>query len=175
MNPIKKKYEFNYQWSDKQFFIYACLTWDLQKFYRDWIEQGGKTGREQFFITNSLGELEHLYWRPSPICSVSGERLTKENIDVLPGYWTPNLWKPVRKDILAEAKRQEVIWCQNLDCSCSDCYFMHRAKIWCTKFNKKAKVEPNTANPENMNCFQHRKEVIEFPYKNGMPNPKYIQ
>lgn len=173
MRPVKKKYNFDYNWTDKQFFIYACFVDDIQQFYMDWIEQGAKTGRCQFFITNSKGELEHLYWEPNSICSISGDQLTKDNIDVLSGYWTPHLWKAVRKDLLAESKRKEIIWCQNIDCSCNDCIFLDRTKGWCTKFYKKANILPSTCNPNNIDCFQHRKEVIEFPFKNGKPNPNY--
>ena len=95
-NGIRRSFPFRYDWSEKQFFIYACFVEDLQQFYKDWVEQGRKVGRIQFFDIGSDGKLTHKHWKPSNICCESGEVLTKENIDVKVGYWLPFLWKPIR-------------------------------------------------------------------------------
>ena len=89
IGAVRRSFPFKYDWSEKQFFIYACFVDDLQQFYQDWIEQGKKAGRIQFFDKGIDGKLTHKYWRPSNICCESGELLTKENIDVKVGYWTP--------------------------------------------------------------------------------------
>ncbi len=152
------KYPFNYEWSEKQFFIYACFVKDLQQFYKDWIEQGRKAGRKQFFKQNSKGVLEHKYWKPSNVCCESGEVLTEVNIDVKTGYWTPNIWKPIRVDLKQVSMKNEAFECQKIDCSCSDCFYLDRAKSWCMKLDKPIKINSNLCHIENQNCFKHRKE-----------------
>ncbi len=157
-HPIKKDYPFPNNWSDREYFLYACFVPDLQVFYNEWIEQGGKKkGRIQYFDILPDGRLEHKYWKPSNKCCQSGELLTNKDIDIKASYWTPNLWKPIRKDLLAEAKKAESFECQNIDCSCNDCKWLNRADSWCTKFDKKTRAEVNIACPENINCFEHRR------------------
>lgn len=154
----KPEYPFQYNWSERQFFLYACFVDDLQKFYRDWIEQGKKSGRIQFFDVAPNGTLTHKYWRPSNICCESGEVLTNDNIDIKVGYWTPNLWKPIRKDLRQEAIKFEALECQKIDVSCNDCKHLDRTNKHCNKLNKKVSIKPNACHPQNQNCFEHRRD-----------------
>ena len=154
---VRRSFPFKYDWSEKQFFIYACFVDDLQQFYQDWVEQGKKAGRIQYFRQDADGNLTHLYWCPSNICCESGELLTKESIDVKIGYWTPNIWKPIRKDLKQEAMRFEAFECQKIDCSCSDCKYLDRAKSWCNKLDKKTSIDANLCHIQNQNCFEHRR------------------
>lgn len=154
---ITRSFPFKYDWSEKQFFIYACFIDDLQTFYQDWVEQGRKAGRIQFFYIGSDGELTHKYWMPSKNCCESGEELTDENIDVKVGYWTPFLWKPIRTDLKQQAMKFEALECQKIDCSCNDCKHLDRAKGWCNKLDKKTIINENLCHPQNQNCFEHRR------------------
>ena len=104
----------------KKHFIDACFADDLQKWYSDWIEE--KKDRIQFFTTDD--GYRHRSWLPSDTCCYSGEKLTRDNIDVLVGYWTPFMWKPIRKDLRVQAQREEAYECQLIDCSCNDCAFL---------------------------------------------------
>lgn len=102
-------------------------------------------------------ELVHLYWSPSNICCESKELLTRENIGIKTGYWTPFVWKPISKDLIVEAKKNEAFECQIVDCSCNDCKHLNRSESLCNKFNKTIAIIPNKSHPENLNCFEHRK------------------
>ncbi len=155
---VKKTFSFPNNWSEKQYFIHACFVDDLQVFFSEWVEQGRKSGRIQFFDTKDDGTFEHKYWKPSNKCCVTGEILTKDNIDVRVGYFTPNIWKPVRKDLMQEAKKQEAYECQKIDCSCSDCKFSDRAERFCNKFSRKIKIISGVCHPQNLECFEHRLE-----------------
>lgn len=157
LNLVSRSFPFKYDWSEKQFFIYACFVDDLQQFYRDWVEQGKRAGRIQFFEVGNDGNLNHKYWKPSNICCESGEVLTKDNIDVKVGYWTPNLWKPIRKDLKQESMKLEAIECQKIDCSCNDCISLNRTDNWCNKLNKAISINVNLCHPQNQTCFQHRR------------------
>ena len=157
VGAVRRSFPFKYDWSEKQFFIYACFVDDLQQFYNDWVEQGRKAGRIQFFDIDSDGKLTHKYWQPSNICCESGEVLTKENIDVKVGYWLPYLWKPIRKDLKQQAMKFEAFECQKIDCSCNDCKHLDRAKSWCNKLDKKTSINENLCHPQNQNCFEHRR------------------
>lgn len=153
----KRRYDFDFNWSERQFFIYACFVDDLQMFYRDWIEQGRKSGRMQFFNIDEEGILTHKYWSPSKICCETGEILTKENIGVKVLYWTPCLWKPIRKDLKQEVMRLEAFECQQIDCSCNDCKSLDRANRACLKFGKSVSINANFCHPQNQDCFVHRR------------------
>jgi len=157
IGAVRRSFPFKYDWSEKQFFIYACFVDDLQQFYQDWIEQGKKAGRIQFFDKGIDGKLTHKYWRPSNICCESGELLTKENIDVKVGYWTPNLWKPVRKDLKQEAMKFEALECQKIDCSCNDCKYLERTNSYCNKLDMQVIVNSNSCHAQNQGCFEHRR------------------
>mgnify|MGYP001578250881 CR=1 FL=1 len=151
-----KKFPFPHNWSEKQYFIYACFVDNLQNFYKEWAEQGRKSGRIQFFDTKGDGALEHKYWKPSNICQISGDVLTNETIDIKVGYFTPFIWKPVHKNFLLKAKKEEAFECQKIDCSCSDCKFVDRENSFCNKFNWKTKIFAGSCHPQNIGCFQHR-------------------
>ena len=155
----RKEYHFQHNWTERQYFIYACFVDDLQQFYNDWIEQGRNKGRPQFFETNAQRFLEHKYWNPRNICCHTGQTLTQETIDIKVGYWTPFLWKPIHKDFKLVATQQESFECQNIDCSCNDCFFLDRVKSWCNKFDRATKVEAALCHPQNRECFKHRKSV----------------
>jgi len=154
---VRHNFPFKYDWSEKQFFIYACFVDDLQQFYQDWVEQGRKAGRIQFFNKIEDGKLTHKYWLPSKICCETHEELTKENIDIKVGYWLPFLWKPIRKDLRQQAVKYEVLECQKIDCSCNDCKFLERAENWCNKLNKKISINENLCHIQNQDCFEHRR------------------
>lgn len=156
---VKKTYPFKYDWSEKQFFIYACFVDDLQAFYRDWVDQGRKAGRIQFFNIEMDGSLTHKYWMPSRICCESGETLTLENIDVKIGYWWPNIWKPIRKDLKQEAMKFEAFECQKIDSSCNNCKHLDRANKWCNKLQKNVAINENLCHPENQDCFEHIRSI----------------
>lgn len=143
--------------SEKQYFIHACFVDDLQSFYKNWIDQGSKKGRAQFFYTLPNGKLIHRYWNPSSTCCETGQELTLENIDVKIGYWTPFVWKAVRKDLRIEAMKEEAFECQKIDCSCSDCKHLERSKKWCNKFDKETSINANLCHPQNQECFKHRR------------------
>ncbi|HMT02298.1 MAG TPA: hypothetical protein PKD00_03160 [Burkholderiales bacterium] len=151
--PIKRDFPFKIDWTDKQFFIYACFVDDLQSFYKDWIEQ--KRSRKQFFYEWEEGELEHLIWSPSKICSESREILTKENIDIRISYWS-SYWFPIHKDLKVEAAKQEAFECQKIDTSCNDCKFLDRPNSRCKRYNRQVQICPNTAQ-DHFHCFEHRK------------------
>jgi hypothetical protein len=151
-------FPFKYNWSEREFFIYSCFVDDLQQFYKDWIEQGKKIGRIQFFDINKNDILTHKYWRPSNKCRDSGDILTKDNIDIKIGYWTPNLWYPIRKDFKQESMKLESFLCQKIDCSCNDCKFLDRKNSFCQKLNKKVNICSNQCHPQNQICFEHRKD-----------------
>jgi hypothetical protein len=153
---IKKTYSFPNNWTEKQYFIHACFVSDLQLFYKEWVEQGKKSGRAQFFNTDAAGRLVHKYWSPSNICCETSEILTPENIDVKIGYWSPNVWKPINKELLLKAKKTEALECQLIDCNCNDCFYFHRDTNTCKVFQKKIVLNPNTCCPQNKQCFLHR-------------------
>jgi len=142
-------------WSSKKIFIHACFVDDLQSFYKQWIEQS--KGRMQFFDIGYNGELEHQNWLPSKICCETGEELTKENIDVKIGYWTPFTWKPVRKDLKEKAMKYEAFECQKIDCSCNDCKYLDRENAYCKKLYKWVRINANMCHPKNQKCFVHRR------------------
>ncbi len=162
----RKQYPFGNNWNERQYFIYACFAPDLQEFYRQWVEQGWKQGRIQFFTEYIPGTLVHKYWSPDNICCETGETLTRDNMDIKVGYWTPMVWKPIRKDLLHQAKQFEAYQCQLIDKSCNDCLHLiregegrgNRALFsWCGKLDKKTEVHANTCQPEHTDCFTHRK------------------
>ena len=139
--------------TDKQHFIEACLSDDLQKFYRQYINQK-KSRAQQFFIYGDT--LIHRVWTPSKICAYSGEALDRENIDVAHSYWTPHTWRPVKKEYKKAHMKDDAYECQKIDCSCNDCMFLDRAESRCKKFNKQVSIQPNTSMPQNLDCFKHR-------------------
>ncbi len=157
-NYIPKQYAFAKNLSEKEYFIYACFCKDLQEFYTEWIDQ--KRDRLQLFNQSSIpNKLIHNYWNPSNICCESGVILTPETIDVKISYWIPQLWKPIHKDLLKQSRELEVFECQKVDCSCNDCIYFDRNKLFCNKLNVTTnRHSPNTCYIENRNCFKHRKE-----------------
>lgn len=151
-----REFSFKHDLSEKDYFIHACFVNDLQVFYKDWIEQ--KTGRIQFFDSmNNI--LIHKYWKPSNICCESGEILNKENIDVKISYWTPFIWKPIRKDLKQQAMKYEAFECQKIDASCNDCKYLDRMKSWCNNLEKEIIINENLCHVQNQQCFIHRKEI----------------
>ena len=157
VGSVRRSFPFKYDWSEKQFFIYACFVDDLQQFYQDWVEQARRGVRIQFFDIGVDGKLIHKYWLPSKICCETREELTIENIDIKVGYWLPFLWKPIRKDLKQQAMKHEALECQKIDCSCNDCKCLDRSKHWCNKLNKKISINENLCHPQNQNCFEHRR------------------
>lgn len=139
--------------TDKQVFIEACLSENLQTYYAQYIAE--RPTREAAFSKEN-GVLVHKQWRPSPRCTVTGGRLTSTNIDVIAGYWTPHLWKPVRKDLRASAMKEEAYQCQLLDTSCNDCKHLVRADGKCGKFDTPVYLGVNESCPQNAKCFEHR-------------------
>jgi hypothetical protein len=127
---------------------------DLQLYYIELL----KNNSIKQHLQQSLNGYEHKYWLPSNKCCVTGEILTKDNIDVKISYWTPFVWKPIRKDLRREAMRQEAYECQKIDNNCNDCLYLNRNELQCDKMNKKVKINPNICSPENVNCFKHRKD-----------------
>ena len=61
LGAVRRSFPFKYDWTERQFFICACFVDDLQKFYTDWVEQGRKAGRIQYFDIGSDGKLTHKY------------------------------------------------------------------------------------------------------------------
>ncbi len=162
-----KKYPFGNNWTEQQYFKYACFCDDLQLFYRQWIEQ--KQDRIQFFDISLDGKYKHRYWIPSKICSYSDELLNEENLVIKIGYWTPFCWTLVKNTLLNEAKTLETLFCQTVDCSCNDCKFFERKDQNNGLCNKKenifVKAYPNMAQPNNLECFEHRKGFKLLPIK----------
>lgn len=143
--------------TEKEYFIEACLSDDLQDFYQNWIKE--KPNRIQFFY-NINGYLLHKYWFPNNKCSETNQQLNKENIDIRIGYWSPFGWKPVYKEIKQETMKNEAYNCQLIDKNCNDCMFLNRNNKQCTKLNKTVKLNPNICQPENDECFKHRKQHV---------------
>lgn len=139
--------------TEKQYFILACLSNSIQDFYKEYVSLS--KGSLQLFDCLSNEELSHKSWSPSNICCESGEMLTMENIDVKVGYWTPFLWKPIRKDLKKQAMKFEALECQKIDCSCNDCGHLNRSASWCNKLNKETKIHSNLCHPQNQECFKH--------------------
>lgn len=144
--------------SEKQLFLHACFVDDLQEFYNNWIKQF--KSKVQLFDIEKDNKITHKYWVPSNICCESGEVLTKENIDVKIGYWSPNIWKPIRKDLKQETMKFEAFECQKIDCSCNDCKHLDRQKSSCNKLDKTIVINANYCHIQNQNCFEHRKVVL---------------
>ncbi len=125
--------------TEKQHFIDACFADNLDDFYEKWVAE--KKDRIQFFtvrdidawkkritalsdaakkmISKDVISFKHLppvfnhhYWKPSSRCISSGEELTRENIDIHITYWQPHLWKPIRKDLKREYRKEEAYECQ---------------------------------------------------------------
>ena len=138
---------------ERDYFLQACFTDDLQQFYKDWINE--KADRIQYFI-ESNGLLEHRQWKPSKICRSLGEELTIDNIDIAVGYWTPFLWFPIRKDFKVQHQKNEAYECQKIDCSCNDCIFLNRDEKWCMQLEKEITIQSNLCHPQNQECFVHR-------------------
>jgi hypothetical protein len=141
---------------DRDLFIEACFAKDLQQFYQDMINSS--KGKAQLF-SNVNGKLIHKQWNPSKICCESSQELTRDTIDIKIGYWTPFVWKPIRKDLKKEAMKREAYLCQKVDMSCNDCTNLKRENSWCNKLDKPVKVYPNTCHPQNIHCFEHRSDV----------------
>lgn len=157
--------------SEKEYFILACFAEDLQEFYKEWIQQS--PGRKQYFY---MEVLKHKYWIPGNICSVSGVKLTKDNIDVKIGYWKPSLWKPVLDSLKKEAELEEAYECQKIDANCNDCKYFDRTRLTnnlidcstsifprinckvglCTKHNYN--VYASSCSFQGNICFIHRKD-----------------
>jgi len=135
---------------ERDHFIQACFAENLEDFYKQWIKQ--KKDREQFFEHG-----QHKYWKPSNICCESGEVLTRDTIGVKVGYWTPFIWKPIRKDLLLESKKYEASECHKIDCSCNDCIALDREDGYCEVKKKNVNISPNTCCPENQGCFIYRR------------------
>jgi hypothetical protein len=160
------EYNFPNNWTDKQYFIYACFIDDLQLFYKQYIEQGKRQGRIQKFNLDVNGNYVHKYWCPSNICCESNDVLTINNIDIKVTYWTPFVWKPIKKELKQLATKKEAYECQLIDCSCNDCKNLLRnidianvGKFNICTLNKPVDVTPNVCNPNNTNCFVHRKQI----------------
>lgn len=145
--------------NEQQYFIIACHWADLQAFYQAWIAQ--KKDRIQLFYACAGGSLQHRYWCPEALCCHSRQPLTPANTAIKVGYWTPHIWRPVHRDLLAEAKLIEAGACQEIDCSCNDCKHFERQaglKGTCKKFGRPVTAHPNHCHPENLACFEHRRK-----------------
>jgi hypothetical protein len=142
------------QLSEKDYFIQACFSDNLSEFYEKWIKE--KPDRQQFF-----NNLFHKYWIPSKYCCESGVLLSIDTIAIRISYWTPFIWKPIHKDLLQKSKQFESHECQLIDTNCNDCKYLNREGSACIKFDKLVKLSPNICQPENSNCFIHRKSTME--------------
>lgn len=142
--------------SERDFFIEACFSDDLQVFYKSWIAQ--KPDRIQFF-TKLEGVLSHKYWNPSNLCCIIGDTLTKDNIDIKISYWTPFIWKPILKSLKIESMKKEAYMCQLIDSNCNDCFYLDRGNKKCLKFDKNIQIYPGISQVENKDCFKHRKDI----------------
>jgi hypothetical protein len=145
-------------YSEKDYFKQACFTDDLQKFYRSYINE--KRDRIQFFIESIKGDLIHRYWKPSNICCYTGIELKDSDLGIHIGYWTPFQWKPIHKDLVIIASKEESFECQSIDCNCNDCIHLVRKDLMCDRFNKKVNPQPNICDIYNQKCFVHRRSVI---------------
>lgn len=153
--------------TEREYFIEACFCDDLQLFYSEYVKQ--KKDRIQVFSELSNGVLGHLYWIPRNICTGCEKELTRDNIDIIMGYWHPFSWRAVHKDCAKAAKDREVHWCQSIDADCNDCKHFERIKLIgastpasylgnCKKFNKETIAYVNLCTRHE--CFEHRKGNI---------------
>lgn len=149
--------------TEQEYFIEACFSDDLQEFYKNWIEE--KSDRSQFFY-ELVGNLVHKYWKPEPFCVSTKEKLTRDNIGIHVTYWNPNLWRPIRKDLAKEYRKQESYECQKIDSNCNDCGYLERIGFGkgnnvqinrCLKKDIEVFPHPNTS--ANNDCFIHRKDL----------------
>lgn len=93
-------------------------------------------------------------------CGHCNTRIDEKDFDYYVGYWTPFMWKPVHKHCKQEASKDEAYECQKIDMNCNDCVFFTRLKGnngLCTKKNTPIIAHSNNCQPENTNCFVHRK------------------
>jgi hypothetical protein len=164
-NYSEKSKSLSNKLNNKEYFLLACFAEDLQEFYKMYIAQ--KPSRIQNFqiINKDKGKpkLSHLLWSPSNECTYTKnilqtkEVLTKDTIDVQIGYWTP-VWLSVHKDFKQLSMDINAYECQKIDTSCNDCSFLNRKESWCTKFNRKTIIQANMCQPQNQDCFLHRKD-----------------
>ena len=139
---------------ERDYFLDACFSDNLQEWYSNYIQE--KPSRVQQFIKVN-GRWEHRYWIPSNICRATKKKLDKSDAVVAHGYWTPNCWFPIHKDLKREYELSEAYECQKIDAACNDCGFFDRANSWCNKLNKPTHPAPNFC--QNNSCFVHRKDV----------------
>ena len=147
--------------SEKEYFIQACLSENLNEFYKQYINQDYKARHQHFekIDDNNINSIQHKYWVPSNICCSSGKILTVDTIDVRISYWYPFIWMPIHKNLKDLEKKQEAYECQKIDSSCNDCKFLDRKNDSCLKKGTKnlnALLYGNTSSPNNRNCFVHR-------------------
>src|SRR3990172_3889301 len=138
--------------TEKESFIEACFSENIIKFYKENVDPQKLDFWDEEKIT-------HKYWLPSKNCCQTGELLTKDNMDIKIGYWTPFIWKPVRKDLKKEVMKKEALLCQEIDCSCNDCLHFQRTngkKGICISKNIPVTAWVSTCHPQNQQCFKHR-------------------
>lgn len=141
--------------NNRSAFIELCFCDDLQSEYKQYI--ANEPNKMQLFRVEN-NQLVHRKWIPSKYCCYSNDELTKDFIDIIIGYWQPNIWKPIRKDLLLEAKNLEVLFCQKIDQNCNDCGYLVRNTNSCLVDNKSLNIHALMAC--NNECFKHRKEMI---------------
>lgn len=144
-------------------FIEACFAADLQAHYRGLL---ARDIRYSEAIEDVGGVLRHRRWSPSGICCASGEVLSRENLGIKVGYWTPMLWKPCRKDLVREYQRREAYDCQLIDTNCNDCKHLVRGGGGSGVFVGRCALKdvaitfmPNACMSENSECFEHIRTI----------------
>ena|SRR3990170_3911519 len=152
---------------ESQYFIEACFAADMQRWYQGYIDE--IPARKNHFYEKGDppdNEWQHKYWSPSPLCYISGEKLSPSNIGISVSYWTPFLWRAAISVLIPAAIKQERAWCKAMDRSCSDCIHLTRLGYgkanrcfhdWCEKKEIPTNATPNVCNVDNIHCFQQRK------------------
>jgi hypothetical protein len=155
--------------TEKELFIEACFTSDLQNFYKNYILE--KPSRLQEFVNSSFIKNQKINedvlstfilvkwkWQPSNICRFTGTHLIKYETGITYSYWG-GIWYPCLNTQIKAQQKYEAYECQKIDCSCNDCLFLNRINIKkgkCIKLNKEVNIFPNTCQIENQECFVHR-------------------
>lgn len=96
-----------------------------------------------------LGLKNECYFCKEPIKSV-------KECEIINSFWS-TLWRPCHTKCLPKYKEM-CIEQQTIDTNCNDCKFLNREESTCNKLNKKVKPSNNYCQPENINCFVHRKD-----------------
>jgi hypothetical protein len=142
----------------KELFKKLCLSDNRDAVYTEYLKKS--KGLIQNLEVNQDGKYNFIGFCPSKYCCESGDELNSENIAIKVGYWTPNLWKPIRKDLLKAAQTEEAYECQIIDTSCNNCIHLSRNESKCLKKGVSVVIMANTCCPHNADCFEHRKDKI---------------